>query len=294
MKNIKNILVGIDIFEKQFKNVLKRSLLLAKQNNAKLFIVHAVKTPWFDIPNYFESTTQIVIDKAGIKKKIDKSIKSLSKDFFIPYFIFIKEGNPHDILLYESKLNHADMIIIGSHSKFKDKIGFLGSTTQTIVNKCHIPVLVVKNLSKKPYKNIIAPTDFEMQSKNSILFSKNISTSSKINIVHAYERIYMTGPYLFVGRDLSQYNDASKHSSQTDLKDFIKDLKSSDEISIKKSKVIDGKLYYKETLLDYINNGKYDLVVMGSKGNKGLNPLIGSVANYILRETSLDVLIYVK
>ena len=45
---------------------------------------------------------------------------------------------------------------------------------------------------------------------------------------------------------------------------------------------------------DYIKEGSYDLVVVGSRGTTGVNSLLGSVATYILRETSSDVLVYVQ
>ena len=73
MKNIKRILVGIDISEKS-DNVLKRALMLAKAHKAQLFIVHVVATPWLQVPSYFGSK-EIVIDKEGITKKIEKKRK---------------------------------------------------------------------------------------------------------------------------------------------------------------------------------------------------------------------------
>jgi len=148
--------------------------------------------------------------------------------------------------------------------------------------------LIVKNSVKKPYKNIIAPTDFEMQSKQSVLFAKNIFPTSKINIVHAFETIYMEGPYAVVGRDLSQYNDVAKSCAKKDLKEFMK------AVSVKKGEVIDGEFYTKEALINYIKDGSYDLVVVGSRGTAGFNALLGSVATYILRESSSDVLVYVQ
>lgn len=278
-------MVGIDIFENK-NNVLKRALTLAKENGSDLFIVHAVRTPWLDIPSYFGSK-DIGVDKEGIKKKIEKKIKTLNKETNVPCFVFVKEGNADDIILYESKLHKAELIIIGAHCKEKRKKSFLGSTAEKVANQSHLPVLIVKNSAKKPYKNIIAPTDFEMQSKQSILFAQNIFPTSHISIVHAFETIYMEGPYTAVGRDLSQYNDVAKSCAKKDLKDFMK------EVSVKKGKVIDGELYAKETLLEYIKNGAYDLVVVGSRGTAGFKALLGGFSSYILRETSSDVLVYV-
>jgi nucleotide-binding universal stress UspA family protein len=285
MKELKRILVGLDVIEKS-NNVLKRALSLANAHKASLFIVHAVRTPWLELPNYFTSK-DISIDTESITKEIEKKIKALNKEFKVPYFIFVKEGNADDIILYESKLNQVDMIVIGAHSKSKGRKGFLGTTAQKVANKSHLPVLIVKNSVETPYKSIIAPTDFEVQSKQSVLFAKDIFPDAKINIVNAFETIYMEGPYAVVGRDLSQYNDVAKSCAKKDLKDFM------EAVSVKKGKVIDGEFYTKEALINYIKDGSYDLVVLGSRGTSGFNALLGSVATYVLRETSSDVLVYV-
>ncbi|EIF51296.1 universal stress protein [Sulfurovum sp. AR] len=285
MKELKRILVGLDVTEKS-NNVLKRALSVANEHKADLFIVHAVQTPWLGVPSYFGGK-DVVIDHQSIAQKIEKKIKPLNREFKVNCFVFVKEGNPQDVILYESKLNQIDMIIIGAHSKAKGKKGFLGTTAQKVAHLSHLPVLIVKNSAKTPYKNIIAPTDFGMQSKQSILFAKDIFPSAKINVVNAFDTIYMEGPYAVVGRDLSQYNDVAKSCAKSDLKNFMQ------ELSVKKGKVIDGELYTKETLVNYIKEGQYDLVVVGSRGTVGVNALLGSVANYILRETSKDVLVYV-
>lgn len=285
MKELKRILVGLDVIEKS-NNVLKRALSLANEHKASLVIVHAVRTPWLELPNYFTSK-DITIDTESITKEIEKKIKPLNKAFKVPYFVFVKEGNADDIILYESKLNQVEMIVIGAHSKLKGRKGFLGTTAQKVANKSHLPVLIVKNSVKTPYKSIIAPTDFEVQSKQSVLFAKDIFPDSKINIVNAFETIYMEGPYAVVGRDLSQYNEVAKSCAKKDLKDFM------EAVSVKKGKVIDGEFYTKEALVNYIKEGSYDLVVLGSRGTSGFNALLGSVATYVLRETTTDVLVYV-
>ena len=258
MKKLKRIVVGIDISEKS-DHVLTRALNLANEQKADLFVVHAVRTPWLSVPSYFGSK-DIGIDTEGITKKIEKKIKALNKESKVSCFILVKEGNAEDIILYESKLLRADMIVIGAHSKRKGRKGILGTTAQKVAHQSHLPVLIVKNSAKTPYKNILAPTDFERQSKQSVLFAKDIFPTSKISIVHAFETIYMDGPYAAVGRDLSQYNDVARSCAQQDLKDFMKD------VSVKKGKLIEGEIYTKEALLDYIKEGSYDLVVMGSRG----------------------------
>jgi len=286
IKKLKRIIVGIDISEKS-NNVLKRALIIAKENKAELFVVHAVSTPWLSIPSYFASK-ELVIDKEAIQKTIEKKIKALNKDTKVSNFVFVKEGDADDVLLYASKLHQADMIVVGAHSKAKGRKRFLGTTAQKVAHKSHLPVLIVRNTAKQPYQNVIAPTDFNLQSKQSILFTKNIFPRLKIDIVNAFETVYIVdGPYVTVGYDLVAYNKVARSAANRNMKNFIKD------VSVKKGKVIDGEFNAKEVLVKYINKGSYDLVVVGSRGTVGFNALLGSVSAYILRETKSDVLVYV-
>lgn len=283
MKKIKRILVGIDIFSDS-DNVLKRALMVAKRNKAELFLVHAVQTPWFSVPSYFGGK-EITIDREGITKKIEKKINALNIDAEVPYSIFIREGGADDILLYESKLLKAELIVIGANTK--NKKSFLGTTAEKVAHQSRLPVLIVKNSVENSYQNIIAPTDFQIQSKQSILFAKDVFPTAKINVVHSSEVIYAEGPYTVVGPDFVQYNEAAKACTEQDLKDLM------EELSIEKGKIIDGEANSKKVLLTYINKGAYDLVVVGSRGTAGFKALLGSVASTVLRETSTDVLVYV-
>ncbi len=283
MKKIKRIIVGIDIFAKS-SSVLRRAFMVAEDNEAELFIVNAVQTPWLSIPSYF-SHKDITVDTKGIKKKITKKIRALNMKNKVSYSIFVKEGDADDVILYKAKLFKADMIIIGANTKSKNNI--LGTTAEKIANRSHLPVLVVKNRVKASYKSAIAPTDFQSQSKQSVLFAKDIFPAIKIQAVYSSETIYSEGPYTIVDENFVHFNEAAKACTQKDLKTFMKDL------SIKKGKIIDGAHNSKQTLVKYINKGSYDLVVVGSRGTSGFKALIGSVSSYVLREVSMDVLLYV-
>jgi len=286
MKKIKRILVGIDVFEKS-DNVLKRALTIARENEAELFIVHAVETPWLSLPSYFGSK-ELDVDIKGITKTIEKKLKALNRDKKIPYFIYVKEDDADDLLLCAAKWSKADMMVLGVHSKTKSRKRFLGSIVQKVVHQSHIPVLVVKNNVTRAYKNIVAPTDFQIQSKESILFAKNVFPTLKINIVNAFQTVYaMEAPYATMGPEISEYNNVALPSTKKEMKKFIK------EVSVEKGEVIDDELDSKAALIKYMKKGSYDLVVVGSRGTSGFKALLGSVATYILRETTSDVLIYV-
>ncbi len=284
MNHVKRIMIGIDIFAKA-NHVLKRALMIAHENKAELFVVYAISVPWFDVPSYF-GAKEIAIDTENIKKKIDKKIKAFNAKHKVPYTVLMKEGAAHDVLAYEAKLLKADMLIIGANTSGRKH--FLGSTAEKVAHESHLPVLVVKNPVKHAYANIVAATDFLAQSKQSIVFAKNIFPKAKIHAVHSSETaMYIDGPYTMIGSDISEFNRVAKVYVKKEMKKLVKDL------SLDKGKILDGEFNGKKVLLKYINKGNDDLIVVGSRGTAGFKALLGSMASSLLRETKTDILIYV-
>ena len=284
MRNVKSMIVGVDIYAKS-NHVLKRAFMLADENKAEIFIVYAIPTPWFDVPSYF-TKNEISIDTDKIKKKIEKRAKVLAQTYNVPYTILIKEGPAHDVLVYEAKLLKADMLVIGANTSGKKRL--LGSTAEKIAHESHLPVLVVKNRVKSAYSKLVAATDYQVQSKQSIIFSQTIFPSASIEVVHSLETtMYIDGPYTMIGSDLVEFNRASRMYAKNEMKKLVKDL------SVAKGKVIDAEFNSKKALLKYIEKGDYQLTVVGSRGTAGFKALLGSIASSLLREVSTDVLVYV-
>ena len=289
MNKLERIVVAIDVFGNPQK-VLRRAFLLAEENEASLFIVQAIETPLFAVPDYFGSD-KISVDIGSVKKKIEGVIKDLDVGNSVSYQVFVKEGSADDIVLYEAKLLNAQMIVMGAHTKSGKKMRF-GTTAQKVAHQSHIPVLIVKNKAKRSYENVIAPTDFEVQSKQSIAFVQNICSSAKIDMVNAYEAFYATdiytaGAYTLENLDIESYDKAAKTASQNNMKNLRK------EMGIRRGKVIEGGLNTKGALLKYIHKGGYDLTVLGSRGTSGALALLGSVAYTLMREVTTDVLVFV-
>lgn len=147
----------------------------------------------------------------------------------------------------------------------------------------------MKNNVKKPYQNIVAPTDFQTQSIQGIVFVKKIFPKSNIHAVHSLETIYfLEDSYYLVGRDLSEYNENAKVNAKENMKNLLQDF------SLQKGKIINSDLDSKKALLKYIKNGSYDLTVVGSRSFEGFMTLLGSVSSTVFRKADTDVLVYVQ
>lgn len=284
MKKLKRIVAAVDIYSKS-NNVLKRALMIARDNKAHLYIVHIVETPWLSLPDYFGGE-EISIDTKALQKKLLKKVKVFNRNNEVQCTVFVKVGSVVDTLLYEANLLKSDMLIIGANTKKQNNA--LGTSAEKLVYQSNLTVLVVKNTVKKSYKKIIAPTDFQVQSIRSINFAKNVFPKASISMVHSPEMIYyMEDTYMLTGYSMSQLNDNTKENAKKSMKTLLK------ELSLQKGKVIDNDFDTKKALLDYIKSGAYDLTVVGYKNFEGFAPLLGSVSSTILRKAKTDVLIYV-
>ncbi len=284
MKKVKKLIVGIDLGSKS-NHVLKRALMIAKQNKAKLFIMHVIEAPWFSLPSYFGAADD-TIDTKALQKKIDKKIQRLNTEYQVSYAVLIEEGKVSDALLYKAALIKADMLIIGANKSKKKN--YLATSTEKIVHQSSLPVLVVRKSARKAYENIIAATDFLTESKQGIAFAQTVFPKAAVSAVHGVEIFYMDDSYALVGRDLSGYNEMEKKNAQENMKNLLK------KFSLKKGKVLENGYDTKQIVLDYINKGSYDLTVVGSRGLGGAGMFLGSVSTFILRKASTDVLVYVS
>ncbi|WP_200762265.1 universal stress protein [Nitrosophilus alvini] len=286
MRALKRVLVGIDPFS-DYEDILKRALMIAKSNGAVLYIVCAVKVPWLELP-IFENKE--ILNKEILKQEVEERLEKLENSAEITSAIVVEEGNPDEVILHAAVQESADMIIMGTNREYKVSKNIIGSTVQKVVHKSRLPVLIVKNNADKKYKNILAPTDFEEESKKSILFAKEIFPDADIKLLHVYETLSEIALHFYSLKDkeIEEYNKLVAHYAKNEMEKFLK------EVGLEQGEVIDGNNTPKKVLIDYITKCGNDLTVIGSKGTAGINKLLGSMALYIMRESPTDVLVYVS
>lgn len=88
--------------------------------------------------------------------------------------------------------------------------------------------------------------------------------------------------------DLEQIESHSKHDAQSYLQQIVNKLKSKGLRA--HAKILTGKAA--DSLVDYINNSGFDLLIMATHGRSGISRWIwGSVAEKILRSSLIPILV---
>jgi len=143
--NIKNIVFATD-FSDNSVLAFKSAKSLAEEHNAKLLILYVQKDT--EETRFLHSLTSLTDTdhEAVVEKSIeDHFTHYLEKNAgeFKNYETIVKHGKPFQEILKFSEERSADLIVAGSHGRTGIEHVIFGSTSERIVRKSKIPVLII-------------------------------------------------------------------------------------------------------------------------------------------------------
>ncbi len=283
INKVKKILVAIDN-SRMSQEALKRAILIAKEKNAKLYIIHIVES------SFLEPVLIRPVDEETLKRNITEQIESLNKESKLDYVLYVDSGSPSSLITSKAKKLKVELLVVGVNGKNDIASEYFGSTALKLIQNTNIPVLVVKNEVKDSYKKILAPTNLTNYSKESILFATTLFDTALRKCISALEPLY-------------EFQVIDNKVSIEKKQNYKKELFKSEKIKLDKFveglgnfelELIEEDLSINEDLLEYINKDDSDLLVLGSKGVYDLNSFIfGSTATYLMQKSPIDILVYV-
>jgi len=283
MKQMQQVLVATDR-SAMAKEALKRAISIAKKKDAQLFIIHVIEPPFIESP-YLQP-----IDQNEIEQAVTDEIDQLNSEVKVEYNLFIEHGNTVDIIKHKAEQLEVDLIVIGCNGKANIESNYFGATTLKLIQRTHIPVLVVKNEVKNIYQKMILPTDMSDASKESIEFANALFTECTRKYLFAHETFteLQSMTYHISKEQRQSIQIEMEMTARSKLKAFVKELGGGEMA------YIHFKASVNEDLLDFIIKDQSDLLVLGSEGVDSLNSFVfGSTASFLLRMSPTDVLVYV-
>lgn len=163
MKEVKHIIVATD-FSVTARNAYCYARVLANTLNATLTVVHIKE-------DLMIGTDSIVSQRIDDHTKIIKEIE----DFIVadipglqgsiqtqPVKIKILKGDPVTVLTELSKNNSTDLIVLGTTGLSDVLTKIFGSTSHTVSNKAHCPVILVPRDAKwNPIEKIVFASNYD-------------------------------------------------------------------------------------------------------------------------------------
>jgi len=288
MSQLKRIVVGYD-FREGGEIALKSAALLAERCGAALRLVHVVEPHHLyqriSHPLTSPYSTEEIAQKSGARLQALAASPELSR-LRVEYEV--RRGKPFVELIIARRAWQADLIVVGGTSVKQEHL--LGSTSELVLRKAMVPVLVAKKaLSAKP-KTFLVPTDFSECAKKAAEEALMLaeSFSGRIVFFHAID--------LYPSYAVTYTDDfgvsvplppPAPEELETEWEGFFFDL------PLHK---VEWEKYTEEgdpatVILRQAVVKQADLIVMGTHGRSGLEyMLLGSVTEKVVRRAASPVL----
>jgi nucleotide-binding universal stress UspA family protein len=275
---IKKILVPTD-FSQTSLNALNYAAELAKENNAKIYLLHISFMPTFyinDLNNYSYYEADLHKAIAKVKAISESNLKALTNFSILKSVELITEVKLgysiySDILSYADKVK-PDIIIMGSNSNKKVSFFNIGSNTERVIRTTDIPVLVVKKqMNPKKIRKIVFASNFENNAKRVFPFL--------LNLYKLYNpEIHLL--YINTKSNFREYDDI-----KVQILRFKKLFPCNFKISVRAAVNID------DGIVKYANSIGADIIALGVKRRKALSLyLTDRITEGVISKTKTPVL----
>lgn len=263
---------------------LKTASEIGKRFGSRIYLLYVLE-PVIDIPfEIFEEELYAIKSlKDSLRKEAESKLSdyvSKLKDEGIQAEYHIVEGDDVESILDFSKNISADLILMPSHKKTKIEIKAVGSVSLRVASKSSSSVLIIKQKPLSTINSILVNYDFLPSSKKALEKAVNLARKfgSKIVILHVDNDEHHTHIKSIYKKVLEK-----KISLLEEIKNQHKDL-------YIETLIVKGNP--KEEVLNTINSGNFDLVVMGRRNPVDKSKIfLGTLSLEVLKNSPTSVLI---
>lgn len=262
---------------------LGRAVLLPFAPGAALWLVHVLPE---SLP---EKYADAVRDRAGNALRDEAAgLRRLAAERGVGELnveCALLTGKPHVEIIRLARSRAAELVVVGRHGRRAVGDTFVGSTAERVVRKGDVPVLVVKQEAKGPYRRALVATDLSDTARREADLALALlpDAAHELTLVHAYHVAFESW---FGEGSLEAYRrehagDARQAASR------LATLLGSEGVDCRVS-VHEGDPRV-VVVREAAQEGS-DLVVLGTHGRGGLaHALLGSVAEWLIRALPCDV-----
>lgn len=277
---MKKILIPTD-FTSNADNAIDFAFEIAKESNAKLYLLHVVEYPTSAIVdpigvsivqtadvNLIEDLTKSAIEKLKI-------IANKFKGEGVQVEYFVDLGNPYLSVIDRINLEAIDMIIMGTSGASGFKEFIIGSNAERVVRHASCPVITIKEpISKHNIKSIVFASDF-----------KNLSESLLINL-RQLQKVFKAKLH-FVKINTPNSFEKDRVTNKL-IKNMIENHKFSNC-----THTIYNDIYEEDGLIHFAQDIDADMIAMATHGRTGISHLIsGSIAEDVVNHAKRPVWTY--
>lgn len=273
MKLLKNILATVD-FSPSSNKVIENAILFAKEFNSQVSLMHVIEDD--DL-----SPNMKAVVEENYAEKLHEYAKKVKSEGITVNKTIIESGAPFERITQEAQNQDYNVIIAGAREASKGDSYKLGTTTEKLIRKNQIPLLVIKNSGIDHIKKIVCPVDFsdaaQRALKNAITLTEHFD--AELYILNVFKPVDIFSKRFEV--DNAAENRRLKATQENDFANFL------DKFHLKdiKHRIEMREGNPDQEILQFIKENKIDLLLMGTTGKSNLSRiLMGSTTEKVTRE----------
>lgn len=279
---MKNILVATDLSARSDR-AIDRAILLARQFDARLSIVHIVDD---HLPVALAER-----QKDAAQATLEAQMAANAVAHGLELEIQVAFGKDWMALLEYAESRQPDLILLGTHRAAGMQDLFRGTTVERVIRNGNTPVLVARNRPAGDYRSIIVAVDFSVYSKRALELALTMAQSAELHLVHAYE-VPFKGLLFGAKTQRTVENSHRQHFEamvDQEMTAFLANVDAGQH-QVKVSKILrEGGPY--EVIHQHIAAANADLLILGTHGRTGVaHAFLGSVAQRFLTDPPCDIL----
>ncbi|HWV55104.1 universal stress protein [Pseudorhodoplanes sp.] len=278
----KSILLATDL-SSRCDRALDRAVALSEQWQAKLVIMHVLEEvatwgPDAVLPSWKRPPDPVGLAHKRLVEDIGEAADAAT--------LVIEEGDPSEAIQRTAEARGCDLVVTGVARDEPFGRFVLGTTVDRLLRNSDLPVLIVKNRARRPYRNVLIATDFSEASRHALEAAHRYFPEQPLTIFHAYDP-----PMSGLVPDQASYRREYRKVAEQDYETFLKGTPSGEAIRKHARPLIEFGVP-DQLLRDCVRDLNIDLVVLGTKGlNAIFEAFLGSVSKQIMAEIPCDALV---
>lgn len=279
---IDTVLVGTALDEDSGA-VARTAAAYTQATGARLIVAHALQPPYVDPWMPYLETDAVERIRAGQQRLLSEQAEQLD----LPKVETRLEAGIPDFFLNElAHSTGADLIVVGAVTGSGLLGRLVGSTAEHLARSARCPVLIVRSESTPPISRVLAPIDLSLLSTDAFRCGLHLLAGINGDAEAAVDVVFAVEPEAGSRHEVSR--DAIEAKAAEELTGIV------EATSVPRGIRLDSRLLEgdpRSAIVEELERGDYDLVLLGTRGQGGARRAFGSVAAHVLRHAPGNILL---
>jgi len=279
---MRTILVATD-FSTRSDRALRRAVLLARQLEAELRLVHVVDP---DRP-----TRLVEAERREAELLLGELAETCRREDRVGSSFELRLGEAFEGVLAAAADGGAELIVLGPPRRQLLRGVLTGTTAERVIRAGVLPVLIANGVPAAPYRRILLATDLSPGAKGAALATRRLGFDRLGTLAAVHVHPTDTATLLLrtpvTAREAEPLRARERREAAAALARFLA------ETGLVRARriVLAGDRPVADLLLETARKVRADLLILATRGRVGLGKLLlGSVAEELLRRAELDLL----